>query len=145
MVKRIGAISFIFLCTAIAWAILGFSIFSRTYNLQPSLANKVASSWGTPQEQTPPFAWYIRTTTHKTKTTVDGKTVEKDEEENIAIPLLLESSNVEVALDLQHRQKGLLWYSTYTTGFTGVYRFRNPTGKAQQVYVSWRFPAEKAI
>ena len=32
MVKRIAAIAFIFICTAIAWGILGGTIFSRTYS-----------------------------------------------------------------------------------------------------------------
>jgi len=32
MIKRIAAIAFIFLCTAVAWAILGATIFQRTYD-----------------------------------------------------------------------------------------------------------------
>ena len=32
MIKRISAIVFIFLCTAVAWAILGATIFQRTYD-----------------------------------------------------------------------------------------------------------------
>jgi hypothetical protein len=30
MIKRIAAVTFIFLCTAVAWAILGATIFDRT-------------------------------------------------------------------------------------------------------------------
>jgi len=33
MTKRIIAIAFIFICASIAWAILGGTIFSRTYSL----------------------------------------------------------------------------------------------------------------
>ena len=32
MTKRIIAIAFIFICTSVAWAILGGTIFSRTYD-----------------------------------------------------------------------------------------------------------------
>ncbi len=34
MTKRIIAIAFIFVCASVAWAILGGTIFSRTYSLR---------------------------------------------------------------------------------------------------------------
>ena len=49
MTKRIFAIIFIFICTSVAWAILGGTIFSRTYSLDEVAANRVASTWGAPQ------------------------------------------------------------------------------------------------
>ena len=54
MVKRIAAIGFIFVCTAIAWAVLGSSIFVRTNEAQSGLSGRVASTWGAPQAQAPP-------------------------------------------------------------------------------------------
>ena len=54
MFKRIAAISGIFVCTAIAWAILGTTIFSRTYSAESGLSGRVASTWGAPQQQAPP-------------------------------------------------------------------------------------------
>ena len=54
MVKRIGAIAFIFLCATVAWSILGTTIFSRTYSAGSSLSGKVESNWGSPEEQSPP-------------------------------------------------------------------------------------------
>src|SRR5713226_2281947 len=56
MVKRIFAIAFIFVCTSVAWIILGGTIFSRTYDSDQVSANRVASTWGTPQNQAPPKA-----------------------------------------------------------------------------------------
>src|SRR5258706_2098108 len=59
MVKRIGALVFIFVCTSIAWAILGSTILERTYSpLSGELKSRVAASWGTAQKQTPPKASY---------------------------------------------------------------------------------------
>ena len=52
--KRIIAIAFIFICTSVAWAVLGGTIFSRTYSLDEIAENRVASTWGTPQNQAPP-------------------------------------------------------------------------------------------
>src|SRR5256884_1653383 len=54
MFKRIAAIAFIFGCTAVAWAILGSTIFYRTYNAESGLSGRVASTWGAPQAQAPP-------------------------------------------------------------------------------------------
>ena len=54
MFKRIAAIAFIFGCTAVAWAILGSTIFYRTYNGESGLSGRVASTWGAPQAQAPP-------------------------------------------------------------------------------------------
>ena len=54
MIKRIAAIIGIFVCTAVAWAILGSTIFYRTYNAESGLSGRVASTWGAPQGQAPP-------------------------------------------------------------------------------------------
>jgi hypothetical protein len=53
MVKRIAAIVFIFACMAVAWAILGSTVFYRRYSSPSELRGRVASTWGTPQEQVP--------------------------------------------------------------------------------------------
>ena len=44
MTKRIIAIVFIFVCASIAWAILGGTIFARTYDSAASADNRVAST-----------------------------------------------------------------------------------------------------
>jgi hypothetical protein len=50
-----------------------------------------------------------------------------------------------VAFDLQHRQKGLLWYSTYGVKFSGDYTFTNTTDKEQLIQFRLNFPAAQAI
>jgi len=50
-----------------------------------------------------------------------------------------------VNIHLEPRQKGLLWYSTYTVDFGGDYVFRNATSEAQNVAFRLNFPAQKAI
>src|SRR6266849_3096692 len=93
MIKGIAAITFIFLCTSFAWAILGATIFDRTYSSDNTSADRVASTWGSAQNQSPPTA------------SVEGLLPK--------LELPLESSHITVDLNLEHRQKGLLWYSTY--------------------------------
>ena len=145
MFRRIAALIFIFVCTSIAWAILGATVFTRTYKSAPGLREKVQSLWGSPQTQNPPDASYTYTVSKKTLTIVDGRSVERIMDEPVTDFLPLDSTDLDVSLALEHRQKGLLWYSTYTVGFAGLYVFRNDTEREQSVSFTWHFPAEKAI
>src|SRR6266513_3718115 len=113
MIKRIAAITFIFLCTTVAWAILGATIFQRTYDLGSFSENRVVSTWGAPQNQAPPNAAFYEQVAKKEETTENGKKIIKVTQETVTTVLPLKSSHLNVSLNLEHRQKGLLWYSTY--------------------------------
>ncbi len=145
MSKRIFAISFIFICASVAWGILGGTIFSRTYSLDSVSGNRVESLWGTPQNQLPPTASYTRYVPKKEEVTENGKKVVKTTQEEMVTPLPLESSVIDVALDLGHRQKGLLWYSTYKVNFSGLYGIRNTSQEEETVNLQLAFPSPKAI
>ena len=145
MTKRIAAIVFIFICTSVAWAILGGTIFQRTYQSGAVSSNRVESTWGTVQNQAPPNAWFTTEVTKKEESLENGKKVVKTVKEKVDTDLPLESSNIDVNLDLQHRQKGLLWYSTYKVDFSGVYGFRNTSDKEQTVNFELNFPTSQAI
>jgi inner membrane protein involved in colicin E2 resistance len=145
MTKRIIAIVFIFVCTTVAWAILGATIFSRTYSLDAIAENRVTSTWGAPQDQAPPTASFTRIVPKAEESTENGKKIVKTVREEITTSLPLESSSVDVALDLEHRQKGLLWYSTYKVAFAGAYGFRNTSDKEETVNFRLNFPTAKAI
>lgn len=145
MIKRIAAIIFIFLCTAVAWAILGATIFQRTYSSDNSSEVRVASTWGAPQNQLPPTASYDEMVPKKEVSTENGKKIERVTQEKITNALPLESSHLNVDLNLDHRQKGLLWYSTYKVGFDGAYSFRNPSDKDQTITFTLNFPTAQAI
>ena len=145
MLKRIAAITFIFLCTAFAWAILGATIFQRTYDSDSSSASRVVSTWGAPQNQLPPTATIETVVPRREVKTENGKQVETITQDKVLSALPLESSHLNVALNLEHRQKGLLWYSTYKVGFAGAYGFRNATDKEQDVKFTLPFPTTQAI
>src|SRR3989442_1129647 len=145
MIKRIAAITFIFLCTAVAWAILGATIFQRTYDSGSSSDSRVESTWGAPQNQAPPTAWFNEQVPNKEVTTENGKKIETITQETVTRWLPLESSHINVDLNLEHRQKGLLWYSTYKVDFGGSYAFRNPSDKDQNVTFTLDFPTAQAI
>jgi len=145
MTKRIIAIAFIFICTSVAWVILGGTIFSRTYDSGFATHSKVESTWGSEQNQAPPNASYIVTETKDEESVENGKKVVKKAQTQRVVDLPLEASDVKVALDLQHRQKGLLWYSTYKVAFTGVYTFQNTSDKEQSIHFELKFPTAQAI
>ena len=144
MFKRIIAIAFIFAAASAAWMVLGGTIFSRTYSSDEVLGGRVASLWGAPQSQSPPAASFERVVPKTTETVENGKKKVVTEKVTVTEALPLESSRVEVALGLDHRQKGLLWYSTYKVAFDGTYAFRN-TGDQERVTFTLKFPAERAI
>ncbi|HEX7771598.1 MAG TPA: inner membrane CreD family protein [Pyrinomonadaceae bacterium] len=145
MTKRIIAIAFIFVCTAVAWAILGGTIFSRTYDSGAVSSNKVASTWGASQDQWSPIASFTEEIPRKEEVLENGKKVVKTVKDKVVHELPLESSRIHVNLDLQHRQKGLLWYSTYKVDFSGVYAFVNESDKEQSVEFKLPFPTTQAI
>jgi len=142
--KRIIAIAFIFVCASVAWAILGGTIFSRTYSQDAVAANRVASTWGEQQNQSPPIASFKQILSRNEESTENGKKIVKTVKEELVTKLPLESSAVDVDLNLEHRQKGLLWYSTYKVGFAGNYAFRNPSNKEELVTFVLNFPTAKA-
>lgn len=145
MTKRIIAIVFIFTCTSVAWVVLGGTIFTRTYDSGLVSFDKVASLWGTQQNQSPPSASYTIETKRQERAVENGLIVDRTVVDKTPVELPLESSRINVGLDLNHRQKGLLWYSTYKVTFSGVYAFRNTSDKEETVDFTLPFPTTQAI
>jgi len=144
MTRRIIAIIFIFFCATVAWAILGATIFARTSSTDERLGSRVASNWGTPQEQMAPTASYQRAVVRKSAAAASNTTAAAATPEFETVPLPLMQSRVGVTLKLEHRQKGLLWYATYTVGFQGTYVFQNDSAQ-DVVSILFPFPARQAV
>jgi hypothetical protein len=132
-VWRLIGIIFIFVCTTIAWGILGASIMVRTDSGYTQLNQQVEGLWGSEHYQKAP--------------TITLKTIQKDgdKEKEVITPIELESSNVQVDLQLQHRRKGLLWYPTYDVDFDARYTFKNPLKQSAEATVIFFFPASASI
>jgi len=147
---RLLAIGFIYLCTAGAWSILGASVVSRTGEFDSRLSREVAQLWGGRHNQIAPQITVVRP--RRVSETVQenddkGRPVRREVtrtvEDRIAVPL--RSSRVQVGLKLRHRQKGLLWYDTYTVDFSGSYRVQNPDDQPRTLTAEFRFPSADAI
>jgi inner membrane protein involved in colicin E2 resistance len=145
LLRHIAALIFIFVCTSIAWIILGGTVMDRTHQSDDELKGHVAATWGSPQEQTPPSANVIWMQTVSVKTKENDKTIVRNEQVERTTVLPLDSTQLTVNLKLDHRQKGLLWYSTYVVDFGGDYDFRNTAPVPGTIVLRLPFPAQKAL
>ena len=145
MLRHLAALIFIFGCTSIAWMILGSTIMDRTRASDQRLENHVASTWGTAQVQAPPTAKFSWWETVPVKAREDGKDIVRNEQVERTSSFSLDSTQLKVNLNLDYRQKGLLWYSTYVVDFAGDYTFHNSSGVPGTITLRLPLPAEKAL
>ena len=147
-VPRLLAVAAIFIIATASWFALGASIFARTGEFDSRLGQQVAQLWGGQHRQRGPDVWVERprqvtenvTDAGDPKITraVTRTIIDRD-------PVGVTQSRIEVALDLDHRQKGLLWYDTYGVDFRARYRIRNPDEEPRTLDVQFTFPSGEAI
>jgi inner membrane protein involved in colicin E2 resistance len=145
MLTRLVAITFIFVCASIAWAVLGGTILYRTNSSDDRLRQRVQSVWGVPQTQEAPALEY--SVPHLVEETIDvqgrKQRVERTRLESHILPP--SASEIGADLVLDYRQKGLLWYSTYSVAFRGEYQFLNATGASREMRLTLPLPAAQAV
>jgi len=149
-VQRMLAILFIFCCSTFAWFVLGTSVVVRTGESDQTLKTEVISLWGGPHVQLAPEAWIVETqrrTETVEETDRDGESSRRQVTRTVTIrhPVALDSSRIDVALALEHRQRGLLWYDLYAVEFSGRYVLHTPDGIEGQLHVKFTFPAHESI
>jgi inner membrane protein involved in colicin E2 resistance len=148
-VRRLLAIAVIFAACTVAWFVLGSSVVNRTGQFDSQLAQEVALLWGGAHVQRAPEAFVARSRqATETVTETKGQQLVTREVTKTVVDwpvALLVSTNADVALDLEHRQKGLLWYDTFDVLFRGTYVFENPDHVERQMRLRFAFPAEHAI
>jgi hypothetical protein len=132
MWKRIGALTFIFLCTSAAWIMLGEVTGTRTHKQDENLKRAVGRLWGTVQMQRAPQVYC--------QTGAEPETGEAEKH-----PITLAGSEIRINLILEHRKKGLLWYSTYRVEFSGKYLVANPEEVEREIFFEYEFPTAEGI
>src|ERR1700757_2310626 len=145
MLRRILAITAIFFGASLGWTILGSTIFARTYSAGNVLSGRVASTWGAAQEQGPPEVQYVWMESQTVTAEENGKKVTREEEKERSQTVPLDASRVEAQIHVDYRQKGLLWFSTYTVAFKGEHAFHNPSNSEQTFLFRLPLPAEQAV
>lgn len=151
MTKRIVAIMLIFAVTSVAWMFLGVKTSSRTDELDNKLKGAVMGLWGKSQTQDAPRITYIYQKEEKQKETILGKD-NKVESEKIHLAVVdvcneldLASSDLDVALNLEHRKKGLLWYNLYKVDFSGRYTAKNQSYPDGWFRITFPLPSANAV
>lgn len=127
------AVTFIYICTVAGWAILAGTMLVRTDTQDKQLHSAVGQLWGTKHIQTQPRFSFI-----------SPRSRDNDDSELLQ-SAFLDASDITVDLNLEHRRKGLLWYSTYRVAFTAKYRVVNQTDQAQEMLIDFMFPAQHAV
>lgn len=122
--SRIVAITLIFLLGCAGWFLLGTATELRTQESQYDLGSQVEALWGVPlSQQAPSFS-------------VD---VPGTEEERWLMP---SGNTITIKIDADHRQKGLIWYSTFVAEFDGKYTITNDDAVEQKIKARFAFPSE---
>jgi hypothetical protein len=145
MVKRIAALVFIYLCTAVAWAFLGSTVEFRTRTQDSKLRGAVGQLWGAAQRQKAPTATYLTERLSRVETVKGAETQTETRTESVSHTVPLDGSEVRVGLQLEPRRKGLLWYATYKVAFEGKYKIVNPTQQFLDIYVNFDFPCKGSV
>ncbi len=140
MIKRILGIAVIFILTTIAWFILGGVTMSRTSSRSMSLKSDVEDLWGSRIEQNAPVV-YFETKVRKLVSSVSGdKTIQEYRDVVDTQYVELTGTNIQSVIQLQHRKKGLIWYSTYVLDFDATYTVQNTTGDSKTFVFDFTFP-----
>jgi hypothetical protein len=125
--RSILAIGFIFICTAVAWFLLGGALTHRSSQSSGMMTDSVIETWGPELRQSHPVAWY------ESPAHPSGRSV-----------VYPSKSDVGVRLSYEPKQKGLFWYRTYQAQFEARYEIPNPTPIEQTVFVSFSLPSSHA-
>lgn len=141
------SIGLIYLCTCAAWWILGTTIFIRTNDTPSQQRQGVESAWGKPQRQQSPKVWYceVADTSPELPGKPDTSSRRETKKPHCAVALPLTQSRIATSLELNHRRKGLVWFSTYEVDFQATYRAANTTAEPRRVYVEFALPVGQSV
>lgn len=150
MIRRYVVLGVVWAGCTVAWMLLGATLLVRSGETSSSLVNEVHQLWGPPLDQSAPSAQYTEQRTREERKTLydpNGRPYEStvSKVEDVSFPLPLVSTQGRVALALEHRQKGLLWFATYAADFEGRYAVLNDTPVTRTVTLSFPLPARGAI
>jgi len=145
MAKRIGALAFIFVFTSIAWIILGGVTTTRTNEQDIKLKTAVSQLWGTAQQQYAPYVYYQTKEEKKVTTYTNNEKIVEIKVETTDHPINIAGSDVAVDLKLEHRKKGLLWYSTYRVKYRARYLIGNGLDQDREIFFEYYFPTSQGV
>ncbi len=148
---RLLASGFVFACAAVAWLVFGGIMSNRTMMQDSALVGRVNDLWGTPHAQYAPrfvFDWVEDRTSSKVLVDTQNRVV-RDE---LGVPLYAieqvpqsvvaspRGTDLDVALALDSRRKGLMWYALYDVDFEGTWKVTSDLEHPSTLTFAWAFP-----
>lgn len=125
-IKKIIAIGIIYIVGWAGWWALGTVTSIRSNDFAYRLEPQVEALWGTRLvQEAPSFSVNIPGTRNKRW-------------------LLPSNNTIKTEIIPDYRKKGLLWYSTYTCVFDGLYSIENTQQVTEKMYLHFNFPAKGA-
>ncbi len=132
-VKKIVAISLIFISVTTAWMILGGVNLSRTNDAKDKLKKEVITLYGDNVVIVLPKS-YSKKIVYKDKENSKGKIVKVASTEKIYNTL--EKSDIKININLDPRKKGNLWFPTFKYSYKSEYIFKaKKIDKKQYIYL----------
>jgi len=134
----------VYLVAVVGWITLAGTISNRTDHQDAQLKHEVGQLWGTPLDQKAPWASLTvdsPTRTQNPDPSKKGVVVVRAGADPEKYELPIAQNEIRVGFELDQRQKGLLWYSTYRVRFAGDYEFENPHEKSGLLTLNFAFPA----
>ena len=126
------------------WIVLGGTISYRTDRQDADLKSTVGQLWGIPLEQKAPWgviAAETNTQTSRPNDSGNGIVYVRPGATSETYEAPIAANDIKISFELDQRQKGLLWYSTYRVRFSGDYVFENPRDRSGSLTVNFAFPA----
>lgn len=146
---RIVGIVFVFVCTWIAWTILGTVTTHRTDTQSERLGDDVNTLWGKPQAQAAPtftHVWLKSRTVERTETEGGrSRTVQDVVVEEMRQDVSPASSDIAANVRLDQRLRGLMWYSLYDIDFDAKWTYQHEEATAGTIAIAFRFPDPAAV
>jgi len=149
-VRYLLAVALIFSVTALSWLYLGRVTDERTEQRDRKLRAEVGALWGGAHVQRAPSVELLPLPRRPSPTSAPAK----KKKEQPALPAGCSgatesvgpaSTDASARLDLDHRRKGLIWYSTYAVRFAARYTFANDDPCARRARIVVPLPARQAV
>ena len=146
MTKRIIAIVLIFISVAVFWFVLGGINLYRTTNVQSSLSKKVETLWGDYLvEKQPGFLLVSEKQESYQEKDERNKVNTITKTKELLEPISPEKSDIKAKIDLEYRNKGLKWFSTYKINYKALYYVRTIKQDIKTIRFVYEFPSKNSV
>jgi hypothetical protein len=150
-ILRIFGILAVFALTAAGWLLLGGVNESRSNSARYDLGREVGSLWGRAQTQAAPtftLQWSEEVLDVKENVGADGTVYSRNVQRRLearSVDVDPTATDIQVALNLDERRKGLLWFPLYDVDFSGNWTYTHAENVERTLLIRFAFPDQDAL